>query len=72
MMILDLTAKLVAQHIWMNRYYLSCKKSTSDPGTMYLNEALEDHDPPEFKKAVLNEVEQKIKRNNWKLVLKSN
>jgi hypothetical protein len=38
---------------------------------MYLYEALEAHDVPEFKKVKLNEIEQHIVRSNWEPVLKS-
>jgi hypothetical protein len=48
----------------MGKPILLVHKSICDTYTMYQHEVLKAHDAPEFKKPMLNEIEQHIKRNN--------
>jgi hypothetical protein len=49
----------------LDEHILFVYKSTSDPDKMYLHEALKAHDELDFKKELPNEIQKKIKRNNW-------
>jgi len=50
---------------------LYARKSTTDPDTLYLHEALQAPDSTQFKEAMVLEVNQHIARQNWVPVLKS-
>ena len=52
-------------------FVFSChasKKSKGDPNTMHFTDAKKQADWPEFKKAMLKEVDDFIRRGHWKLV----
>jgi hypothetical protein len=51
---------------------LLAQKSSTDPDTLYLHKALKAPDSSKLKEAMLEEINQHIKKRNWEPMLKSN
>jgi hypothetical protein len=59
------------QMVRMERDPLYAYKATADPDTMYMHEAMREHDADKFKEAMLKEVQDQMGNGNFTLIPKS-
>jgi hypothetical protein len=56
---------------FLNNLILLARKSSTNADTLYLHESIKAPDSKTFKETMLEEINQRIKKKNWKPILKT-